>query len=1097
MKSNPMRKLGIVWVILSSLCVCSWGQDAGLSLVINELMASNGACCADPQGEFDDWIEIYNPDRRTVDLGGFYLTDKLSEPTKWQFPVGMPHLTRITSKQYLIVWADGDMAAGLHAGFKLNAEGEAVALFAPDGVTLIDVIAFPAQDASFSYGRAGGQPQEWRFMIVPTPGFANDEGYLGTVATPKVSPERGFYDRRVSASVTCETPGAAIYYTTDGSDPLPSGDSPGASASLYSAPFSISRTTCLRVAAALPSYRPSTRVTHTYLLNAGETLKSLPVISLVGDEGETFFEPEGVMAIVGGRYVGGVWTPSGANSYNNILVDGYERPVSFEWLEPNGGASLQADCGLRVHGSRWMRPRYIRSNGTWNGNNKFSFRLYFREEYGPEWLQHPLFPRGSDQHKSIVLRGGHNDRSNPFIKDELIRRLHQDMGHAASVGTFASLFINGQYKGYYNPCEHINEAFCRDRFDSEGQFDIVEMFGETREGDRIRWNALMSLAGRDLSQSENYDAVVKRLDLEEFIDYLVLRLWSGDWDWPHNNWSAAAEQSDEGQWRFFVWDAEGSMFTDRLNQVFFDGLHSNLNAENGNSMLYHALSRNPQFVRLFGDRVFKHLFHEGVITAGHIEPRFLDMRDQLRRFIPNMNLYALNTWVPSRHNIFLEACRREGVFTFAGPTLRVDGLPTLGGSVPAGARLSMTSETSGGRLVYTLDESDPALDVPLDAFEWQSLITEDAEKSILLPISAPARGWAEQIDYPDSDWSSINGPPGGVGYDQRGFYNSAISLDVEADMLNRTPSCLVRIPFNVSADPHSFQLLLLLMRYDDGFVAYLNGTEVARRRVEGMPQWNSLAEEGDRGRSRSVLETVDISAYLSHLNRGDNLLAIHALNASLDGSDFLINATLEAGTLRSDGPEHPVQIYTGPITLTQSVHIKARMKLEDQWSALTESFFSVGPILQSLRMSELMYHPPDPNAEFIELVNVGTDPIDLNRVHFGDGIRFSFSTLELQPGDLTLVVRDRAAFEDLYGSDAAIAGEYEGSLSNRGERVSLNDAVGQIIQAFEYSDDWYPETDGDGFSLVVVEPAQGDPTLSDRTAWRPSNERMGSPGWHE
>lgn len=1086
-------------VILGSMCVCSWGQEAGLSLVINELMAANGGCCADPQGEFDDWIEIYNPDRRTVDLAGFYLTDNLDEPTKWQFPVGMPHLTRISSRQHLIVWADGDTAEGLHAGFKLNAEGEEVGLYAPNGLTLIDAIPFPAQDASSSYGRAGGQPEEWRFMIAPTPGLPNDEGYLATVSTPQVSPERGFYDRRFTATITCDTVDASIWYTTDGSDPLAPRDMARANIStrLYTGPFPISSTTCLRVAAVLPGYRPSARVTHTYLLDASEAIKSLPVISLVGDEGETFFEPEGVMAIVGGQYAGGVWTPTGANSYNNVLVKGYERPVSFEWLDPSDGTDFQVDCGLRVHGSRWMRPRYRRSNGVWSGDNKFSLRLYFREEYGPDWLEHPLFPRGSDQYKSIVLRGGHNDRTNPFIKDELMRRLQQDMGHAASVGTFASLFINGQYKGYYNPCEHINEAFCRDRFDSGGQFDIVEMFGETREGDRNRWNALMSLAGKDLRNPDNYDAVVKRLDLVDFIDYLVLRLWSGDWDWPHNNWSAAAEQSDGSQWRFFVWDAEGSMFSDRLNRVFFDGLHTNLNAENGNSMLYHALSKNPDFVRLFGDRVFKHLFHDGVITAGHIEPQFLDMREQLRRFIPNMNLYAINTWVPNRHDIFLEACRQEGVFTFAGPTLRVDGLSTLGGAVPAGARLSMTAETNGGRLVYTLDESDPALDVPLDAFEFQSLFTEDAEKRVLLPTSPHARGWYERLDYPDSRWSSVSGLPGGVGYDQRGFYNSAISLDVEADMLNRTPSCLVRIPFNVTTDPGTFQLLLLQMRYDDGFVAYLNGTEVARRQVEGIPQWDSLAEEENRGRSRPGFESVDISAHLGHLNRGDNLLAIHALNASVDSSDFLINAALEAGVLPSDGPELPVQVYTGPITLTQSVHVKARIKRQDQWSALTEGFFAVGPILESLRVSELMYHPPDPNAEFIELVNLGSYPIDLKRVHFQDGIRFTFPTLELEPGERTLVVKDRVAFETQYGGDAPIAGEYEGSLNNGGETIELNDPAGQTMQIFSYSDAWYPETDGDGFSLVVVEPRRVDNNLSDRSAWRPSNELMGSPGWRD
>lgn len=1064
----------VVVVVLGILISPSGAQEQIWSLVINELMASNGGCCPDPQGDFDDWIEIYNPGRRAVDLGGFYLTDDLDEPTKWQFPTDALELTTLSPGAYLVVWADNDPDPGLHANFKLSSNGEEIALVAPDGHTLIDSIRYPTQDNQQSYGRSGMAAGDWLYLAHPTPGQANDGGYLGIVAAPSVSPERGFYDRRVDVTLTSDTPGATLYYTVDGSDPLLADHTPSPTAQLYSSPIAIGQTTCLRAAAVAPEYRPSALVTHTYMLYANDAIRSLPVISLVGDEGETFYEPNGVMAVVPGR--------------NSFLLRGYEKPVSFEWLDPNGETVFQKDCGLRVHGSSWMRPRYVRQDGVWSGSGKISFRLYFRDEYGSDWLEEPLFPQGAERHKTIVLRGGHNDRTNPFIKDELVRRMLADMGHASSLGTYATLFINGQLKGYYNPCEHINESFCRDRFDSTEDFDIIEMRGEMREGDRNRWNTLMSLVQRDLTDPDNYAAVAEHVDLVAFIDYLVLRVWSGDWDWPQNNWSAASERSMAGRWRFFVWDAEGSMFDNRLHQVRFAELHTNLNAGNGNSMLYHNLSRNPDFRRLFGDRVFKHLYHDGVITAGHIEPRFMSMRDQMQpmiRYLTNrdVDLYVVNQWVPRRHDIFLEACQREGVFTFAGPTVRVNDQAPTQEAAPNHAQLTLTDETGSGRIVYTVNGSDPAMDVPLEYFDFQTILGPEAEKRIDLPTQPVSTQWREDPDFRDIRWYLAQGLPGGVGYDQRGTFASLISRDVEAHMVNQTPSCLVRIPFTVSEDPTDFRIMRLYVQFDDGFVAYLNGVEVARQHAEGEPAWDSLATETIGGRGRPSFEAFDISAYLSHLQAGQNLLAIHGLNATTDSTDFLINATLEVGTLSPEAPALPVETYTGPLTLTHSLLLKARTKQDDQWSALTERLISVGPVRESLRISELMYHPQDPNTEYVELLNIGAEPINLNLVRFSDGIRFTFPILELQPGDLTVVVEDREAFENRFGSFAHIAGEYEGSLNNAGERIALIDAAGQTIQAFTYSDDWYAITDGQGHALIASNPHLSDADLSSRNAW--------------
>ncbi|MBW1812066.1 MAG: lamin tail domain-containing protein [Deltaproteobacteria bacterium] len=395
-----MRKLLLDLVI--TVYLIGSVSAAKTSLVINEFMASNNSYIQDPQGQYDDWIEIHNYGLDTIDIDGMYLTDNLSSPTKWQIPGNSPAVTTIAAGGYLVIWADNDTGdIGLHANFKLDADGDDIALFDSDGATMIDSITFDNQITDISYGRYPDANDSWRFMAFPTFKTSNIGVYLGFVEDVKFSHDRGFYDAPFSVTMATETEDVSILYTLDGSEPY------YGRGAIYTGPIQIYKTTCLRARALKTTWKPSAVTTNTYLMNASATVKSLPVISLVGDEGQTFYEPDGVMAIVGGYYSGGVWTSDGPNSYNNPMGRGmaYERPVSFELMKPQDNTNLQVDCGLRLHGSGWMRPRYRRMDGYWTGDAKFSFRLYFRSSYGPSWLEYPLFPYKVERFKSVVLRG--------------------------------------------------------------------------------------------------------------------------------------------------------------------------------------------------------------------------------------------------------------------------------------------------------------------------------------------------------------------------------------------------------------------------------------------------------------------------------------------------------------------------------------------------------------------------------------------------------------------------------------------------------------------------------------------------------------------
>ena len=160
---------------------------------------------------------------------------------------------------------------------------------------------------------------------------------------------------------------------------------------------------------------------------------------------------------------------------------------------------------------------------------------------------------------------------------------------------------------------------------------------------------------------------------------------------------------------------------------------------------------------------------------------------------------------------------------------------------------------------------------------------------------------------------------------------------------------------------------------------------------------------------------------------------------------------------------------------------------------------------QYLRITEIMYHPAalagNTNGaeefEYIELKNIGPVALNLIGVRFTSGVEFDFAgsgVTSLAAGARVLIVKNPAAFATRYGSVAGIAGQYAGSLENGGDLIRLEDATGEKILEFSYNNSWYPITDGDGFSLVIVDENSPWDAWGLKASWRPSGGETGSPG---
>ena len=346
------------------------------------------------------------------------------------------------------------------------------------------------------------------------------------------------------------------------------------------------------------------------------------------------------------------------------------------------------------------------------------------------------------------------------------------------------------------------------------------------------------------------------------------------------------------------------------------------------------------------------------------------------------------------------------------------------------------------------------------------LLSEQASKRVLVPTEAISEDWQGGRAFDDSDWALCAGGPGGVGFDRGSGYDSLITLDTEAQMYGsgQNNSCYVRIPFTVAANALADATRLMLkVRCDDAFVAYLNGKEAGRDNFTGTPVWDSRADSSGESAGDDFDQYVDITAFAADLKAGANMLAIHAMNSGTSSSDFLINVAIDVISTKVEGND----AYERELAL-----------------------------LDGLRITELMYHASQgSSADYVELMNAGDRVLDVNGVRFSNGIDFIFPAMTLRPGEYAVVAADVAAFQAAYGTGPKVAGQYDGNLSNGGEDLVLQlpAPLDAAVLRFKYSNTWSPRTDGRGDSLAILDPGAAPATWSEAESWRGSAPTPGRP----
>ena len=1004
------------------------------------------------------------------------------------------------------------------------------------------------------------------YFDIPTPGEVNSELSLDLVANPIFDQTRGFYDAPQNVTIASSTPDALIRYTLDGSVPtLTHGRTVtgpiliGRTTTVRAAAFRdawrpsqvvthtylfmddiVQQDYNTALAAGFPAswdgqaadYGLDPRVINfqgqdnyqgKYTATLKDDLKSLPTISLVMDLDDLFGD-------------------QGIYANPNARGDKWERAASLELIYPDDTEGFQEDAGIRIQGGAFRR---------FDLTLKKSFRVVFREEYGAARLNFPLFgPNATDSFDNITLRANSNDAwkhggSNAlYIRDAFAMDTVRDMGNVSSHSIFVHLYINGFYWGLYNPVERPDAAFSasyhggvKDTWDALNQ-------DSSPDGNYDAWNRMLAVLNEDVTDNAVYQRIQGNhpnglpnpdyenlLDVDNMIDYMILNFYVGNSDWPHRNWYAGRNREGNQGFQFYPWDTETALSSVNANRTGVD---------NAVAKPYGALRANATFRQEFGDHIYRHITPGGALYVNPQAPqwdpahpennrpaeRFAALADEVDRAVVGESARwgdqlrdtpythdehwerardnLLNNYFPNRTERFVEQLRQTGLYPEIDPPI----LNQSGGSVDPGFELVM--QAAQGTIYYTTDGSDPFVPIQTKTTLSQTPVSSSSTKHVLVPSttnggSALGTSWHRLEGFNDSAWRTGTG---GVGYDNNADYRSYINVDVADQMRGKNTSVFIRVPWHVDqATLNAINTMTLRMRYDDGFVAYMNGTRVASENAPGNLTWSASASTNQNDAQAVQFADTDISGFIGLLQPGQNLLAIHGLNVSQGSSDFLIDAELVVSErhIISETPSAPV--YTEPIRVTDLTTIKTRAFSGSQWSALVEATFTVGQ--PRLVITELNYHPSDPTIdevsagfasandfEFVELMNAGVHTLDLTGSQFTDGITFDFSETsitQMLPGQRVLIVSNAVAFDFRYGAGLPVIGQYSGKLSNQGETLEITAINGDILSTVTYgvSSPWPEQADGLGSSLELTDPLG---QVNAPPNWQASVQFGGTPG---
>ena len=501
-------------------------------IVVNEYSASNRTW-TDAYNNYEDWVELYNTSSNFVNLEGYYLSDDIDEPTKWEFPA-----TVIGPGEHLIVICsgrDGVFNGVPHAGFRLSQlKPEFILLSEPNGSLLESQQLFVTQ-VNHSYGRINDGANDWGIFNNPTPATPNANSSPAYTNKPIFSVDAGFYNNSVIVEIVGNGANEEIRFTING-------DEPTASSDLYSGPINIESTTVLRARCFDTNGNdlPGFMETNTYFIDEDFTI---PVFSFSGDQLFTLF--------------------------NGTQI---EPRGGVEFFNEDGELIDESYCDFDKHGNdSWAYPQ--------RGVDFVS-----RDEFGynAELTADFFVTKNRGDFQRLMVKAAANDNY-PFsgdgahIRDSYVQSLSQltelEMDERSS--TNCIIYVNGEYWGVYDLREKVDDKdFTRHYYNQRRQYkgseeyiQFIKTWGATvpkyGEAQAIQdWQSTLNfILNNNMGDPANFAIADSLYDIQSMIDHMVINSFIVSRDWLNYNtgwWRGLNQNGDAKKWKYILWDTEAA-----------------------------------------------------------------------------------------------------------------------------------------------------------------------------------------------------------------------------------------------------------------------------------------------------------------------------------------------------------------------------------------------------------------------------------------------------------------------------------------------------------------------------------------------------------
>ena len=637
--------------------------------------------------------------------------------------------------------------------------------------------------------------------------------------------------------------------------------------------LSVAGTTVLRARIFEEGMIPGPTLTQSYFVNENSAEAKLPVVSLVTAPGN-FWDPE-------------------VGIYVQDYKPSWEIPVNIELFENDGSdrAAFNERAGVKVNGLySWQLPQKM-------------LGVYFKKQYGEGTLDYPLLrQRTRSSYKNFALRASGSDWSYTLFRDVLAQHstlFNMDLDIMAYRP--AVVYVNGAYMGIHNIREKVDDDYIEKSYGlAPGSFDLVENEDFAEAGNLEAYRYLETLLKADLSDNANYYAVANLVDIENFTDFVITEMATGNTSIDHN--VMAWKPKGSGKWRWVLMDVDRGFFKPTENRISFyrskDELLLNELFENEGYRSYFAGRLNAQLFTTFHPGRMNQLIDEHMkdIEAeipSHIS-RWEGTTSTYGNAIPSEDYWRrqvgdLRSYVALRPEVLLDDLNAYG---FGGiGNLLLATWPSDAGTISIDG-LAVPGSFACGPFLENMPVKLETLSRPgFDFAGWirprkQELVSRNAAWKYLDNGTFPGAGWTG-IEFDDGAWKS--------GYAEFGYGDGDEITTVEYgnDDNNKHITTYFRKTFSVSASDLDAQYFILELLKDDGALVYLNGNEMLRANMpHGVTNSQSLAFSTMNGDEESRFLVYPLGKELLH--SGENILAVEIHQDKGSSSDLSFNLGLTA-----------------------------------------------------------------------------------------------------------------------------------------------------------------------------------------------------------